>query len=127
MIYERRIWDSRKLHALSTKKHRGGATSSAPLPPSSPSKSSSGPFEFDFETVQKKASGALRGEHVHGKSVTSAFWDPRGRSIVSTSYDDTLRSEYRPDARGGSALTGADVKFGSSTRENTTLLPYSPH
>ena len=30
----------------------------------------------------------------HGKSVSAAYWDPRGRSIVSTSYDDKLRREY---------------------------------
>ncbi|KAG9313337.1 WD40-repeat-containing domain protein [Chiua virens] len=39
----------------------------------------------------KHGSGSLRGENAHGKSVTSAYWDPRGRSIVSTCYDDTLR------------------------------------
>ncbi|KAN0076783.1 WD40-repeat-containing domain protein [Tylopilus felleus] len=77
-----KLWDTRKLEPLSTK--------------SSPSKPSSGPFKFDFQRMQnfiesKKGSGLLRGEHVHGKSVTSAYWDPRGRSIVSTSYDDTLR------------------------------------
>ncbi|KAF8552580.1 WD40 repeat-like protein [Imleria badia] len=86
-----KIWDTRKLEALSTKKYRDGANS----PPPSPSKSSTGPFEFDFDRIQKfiatKGSGALRGEHGHGKSVTSGYWDPRGRSIVSTSYDDTLR------------------------------------
>ncbi|KAI0054131.1 WD40 repeat-like protein [Auriscalpium vulgare] len=35
--------------------------------------------------------GTLRAEFPHGKSVSSAYWDPRGRTIVSTSYDDTLR------------------------------------
>ena len=32
-------------------------------------------------------------EFEHNKSVSSAYWGPRGREIVSTSYDDTLRSE----------------------------------
>ncbi|KAH9945953.1 WD40 repeat-like protein [Epithele typhae] len=33
----------------------------------------------------------------HNKAVSAAYWDPRGRSIVSTSYDDTLRLwEYKP-------------------------------
>ncbi|KAF8447319.1 WD40-repeat-containing domain protein [Boletus edulis BED1] len=89
-----KIWDARKLDVLLTQKQSGGATSSSSPP--SPSKYTSGPFDFDFERVQKfietkKGSGALRGEYAHGKSVTSAYWDPRGRSIVSTSYDDTLR------------------------------------
>ncbi|KAH0826908.1 WD40 repeat-like protein [Lanmaoa asiatica] len=91
-----KIWDTRKLDALTNHKQRGGSTLPSFSPPSSPSKPSSGPSEFDFEKIQKfieskKGSGALRGEHAHGKSVTSAYWDPRGRSIVSTSYDDTLR------------------------------------
>jgi hypothetical protein len=48
----------------------------------------------DVDKLNKSMFGPamLRGECKHGKSVTSAYWDPRGRSIVSTSYDDTLRS-----------------------------------
>ena len=38
-------------------------------------------------------SAALRAEWAHKKSVSSAYWDPRGRSIVSTSYDNTIRCE----------------------------------
>lgn len=54
------------------------------------------PLEFTTETVEKfgsskKGTGLMRGEWTHGKSVSAAYWDPRGRSIVSTSYDDTLR------------------------------------
>lgn len=53
-------------------------------------------FDFGFDVVQNfmesaKGKGTLRGEHEHGKSASSAFWDPRGRQIVSTSYDDALR------------------------------------
>ncbi|KAL5529639.1 hypothetical protein ACEPAG_5624 [Sanghuangporus baumii] len=33
----------------------------------------------------------LLAEWPHSKSVSAAYWDPRGRSIVSTSYDDNLR------------------------------------
>jgi hypothetical protein len=52
--------------------------------------------DFDFDVVENfvdstKGKGTLRGEYEHGKSASSAFWDPRGRQIVSTSYDDTLR------------------------------------
>ncbi|KAF8838340.1 WD40 repeat-like protein [Paxillus ammoniavirescens] len=79
-----KIWDTRKLKALTPPKH-GSVVSP-----------SSSPLEYDFDEVQKfaeskKGSGLLRGECPHGKSVSSAYWDPRGRSIVSTSYDDTLR------------------------------------
>jgi hypothetical protein len=53
-------------------------------------------LDFDLDVVDKflesaKGKGTLRGEYEHGKSASSAFWDPRGRQIVSTSYDDTLR------------------------------------
>ncbi|KAG8217962.1 WD40-repeat-containing domain protein [Butyriboletus roseoflavus] len=64
-----KIWDTRKLDTLITQKHRdGGATLPPSSPPSSSSKLSSGPFEFDFERIQKfmeskKGNGALRGEH----------------------------------------------------------------
>ncbi|KAK7054845.1 hypothetical protein VNI00_003308 [Paramarasmius palmivorus] len=75
-----RIWDTRKLESMkSTGKTSGDA-----------------PIEFDFETVDKyveskAGSGCLRADWRHDKSVSSAYWDPRGRSIVSTCYDDALR------------------------------------
>lgn len=55
--------------------------------------------EFDSEVVQafaesKTGAGAFRGEWRHGKSASSAYWDPRGRRIVSTSYDDLLRGVF---------------------------------
>ncbi|KAF8163343.1 WD40-repeat-containing domain protein [Crassisporium funariophilum] len=53
-------------------------------------------FDFDSEivneyVVSKRGKGSLRGEWKHDKSASSAYWDSRGRQIVSTSYDDTLR------------------------------------
>jgi hypothetical protein len=53
-------------------------------------------LELDLEDVEKldKTKGCtttLRAECKHEKSVTAAYWDPRGRSVVSTSYDDVLR------------------------------------
>ena len=48
-------------------------------------------LDFDLDVESAKDNGTLRGEYEHGKSASSAFWDPRGRQIVSTSYDDTLR------------------------------------
>ncbi|KAG7092509.1 hypothetical protein E1B28_008860 [Marasmius oreades] len=69
------VWDVRKFQTLVSK---------------------STPIEFDHETVHQfidspKGAGCLRAEWRHDKSVSSAYWDPRGRSIVSTSYDDALR------------------------------------
>ncbi|KAH9952172.1 WD40 repeat-like protein [Amylocystis lapponica] len=74
-----KLWDVRKLKDI--------AADSSDTPSSR---------EFDQEVVEefissKKGKGSLRAEWRHGKSVSSAFWDPRGRSIVSTSYDDTIR------------------------------------
>ncbi|KAJ7685238.1 WD40-repeat-containing domain protein [Mycena polygramma] len=93
-----KIWDVRKLQTLSL--HMSDQALPTP-PPSSPG----GPFlapvgavstDVDSEVVtdfvnSKRGKGCLRGEWRHDKSVSSAYWDPRGRSIVSTSYDDTLR------------------------------------
>lgn len=56
-------------------------------------------LDFDFDAVENfvqsaKGNGTLRGEYEHKKSASSAFWDPRGHQIVSTSYDDTLRRTF---------------------------------
>lgn len=56
------------------------------------------PHEFDAAAISeflesKQGKSCLRGEWRHDKSVSSAYWDPRGRAIVSTSYDDNLRCE----------------------------------
>ena len=58
--------------------------------------SKGGTLDFEVDIVNDYASdttgkGLLRAEFPHFKSVSSAYWDPRGRQIVSTSYDDTLR------------------------------------
>ncbi|KAL4077073.1 WD40-repeat-containing domain protein [Scleroderma yunnanense] len=90
-----RLWDTRRLQTL---------TPDTPAPmtplPSSPMRASStaqslGPFEYNYETVQgfidsSQGRGLMRAEFQHGKSASSAYWDPRGRSIVSTSYDDSV-------------------------------------
>jgi len=57
----------------------------------------SGVLELELEDVEKldKTKGCtttLRAKWKHEKSVTAAYWDPRGRSIVSTSYNNVLRS-----------------------------------
>lgn len=54
-------------------------------------------FEADFDTVQefiksKPGRGSILAQYAHGQSASSAYWDPSGRHIVSTSYDNFLRS-----------------------------------
>ncbi|KAF5377080.1 hypothetical protein D9757_007732 [Collybiopsis confluens] len=76
---EMRIWDIRKLESMVSDLALDETTS-----------------EFDSEVVNQYresegSTGLLRGEWRHEKSVSSAYWDPRGRSIVSTSYDDSIR------------------------------------
>jgi WD40 repeat protein len=39
----------------------------------------------------KKGKGLLRASFQHGKSCSAAYWDPFGRRILTTSYDDKLR------------------------------------
>jgi hypothetical protein len=56
-------------------------------------------LEFDADVVDsfldsEPGRGVLRAEYPHNQSATAAFWDPRGRGIVSTSYDNTLRREF---------------------------------
>lgn len=72
-----RIWDARKLQSMPVK--------------------GSGPWEINSDVIEefgqtKKGKCTMRGEWKHGKSVTAGYWDPHGRRIVSTSYDDTIRS-----------------------------------
>ncbi|KAH8106752.1 WD40 repeat-like protein [Cristinia sonorae] len=45
----------------------------------------------DFLTKSEDGSSCLKSSWEHGKAINSAYWDPRGRSIVSTCYDDKLR------------------------------------
>ncbi|KAF9075245.1 WD40-repeat-containing domain protein [Rhodocollybia butyracea] len=76
---ELRIWDVRKLLTIVTDLSLEESTSE---------------LASDVVTKyrdSKNGSGLLRGEWRHNKSVSSAYWDPRGRSIVSTSYDDAIR------------------------------------
>ncbi|KAJ7581437.1 WD40-repeat-containing domain protein [Mycena floridula] len=84
-----KIWDIRKLESISGAQ----ASTSSPGPGDDEAPP---PIEYDADIVTRfldspKGKGCLRSEWRHEKSVSSAYWDPRGRSIVSTSYDDTLR------------------------------------
>lgn len=85
-----KVWDVRKLNNISLSSLAPG--NSMEDQDSNMRKT----LDFDFDVVEKfvesaKGKGTFRGEYEHKKSASSAFWDPRGRQIVSTSYDDTLR------------------------------------
>jgi hypothetical protein len=54
--------------------------------------------EIDYDSFQSFIDSAdgpvtIRGDWKHTKAVTSSFWDPSGRRIVSTCYDDKLRGD----------------------------------
>ncbi|KAG8896634.1 hypothetical protein FRB99_008791, partial [Tulasnella sp. 403] len=89
-----RLWDARKLTPL--------PITSTPMdePSSRKVKKEDNhnvtPAETAYEEVKavldsKRGKGLLRGSYAHNQSVSSAYWDPSGRRIVSTSYDDHLR------------------------------------
>ena len=72
-------------------------------PPSSPigprESKISAPMEVDLDAVtsfleSKQGKGTLMADWAHQRSVSSAYWDPSGRRIVSTCYDDTIRCEF---------------------------------
>ncbi|WVQ67137.1 uncharacterized protein L199_005332 [Kwoniella botswanensis] len=88
-----RLWDVRSLSSINP--------TSIPTPP--PSAKTEGESidthltgETPYEEVSKymhskKGQGLLRASWQHGKSCSSAYWDPWGRRVLTTSYDDKLR------------------------------------
>lgn len=93
-----RIWDTRHLRKLTPK-----AAETIPPPP----KREDGKEYIDthcqssipYDRVQsymdgKSGKGLLRASYQHGKSCSAAYWDPFGRRILTTSYDDKLRGKY---------------------------------
>ncbi|KAF8625806.1 hypothetical protein AX15_005193 [Amanita polypyramis BW_CC] len=92
-----KIWDVRNLkHIVTRAVDDEPPTPSASSPGGPEGVSAHSSIEFDSYKVtkyteSKRGKGTLRAEWPHGKSVSSAYWDPRGRQIISTSYDDTLR------------------------------------
>ncbi|KAG7452439.1 WD40 repeat-like protein [Guyanagaster necrorhizus] len=112
-----KIWDVRKLKPLGT-------------PPTS---SDSSVVEIGLESVNKfveskKGHGCLRGEWRHEKSVSSAYWDPRGRSVVSTSYDDSIRlwnfdtTVFEKPGPFGSSKPFSRIKHNCQTGKWLTIL-----
>ena len=77
------------------------------------------PNDFDQGVINEyiespKGKSCLRAEWRHGKSVSAAYWDPRGRSIVSTSYDDLLRSSFAYPCPRASVLKVIFCQYGTS-------------
>lgn len=69
-----RIWDARKMRAITDWQ------------------------DADYHQVYANASMA---DYEHGHACSSAYWDPSGRHLLTSSYDDRLRSECRkPDGTG---------------------------
>jgi hypothetical protein len=125
-----RIWDTRHLSSISPR----AVDSLAPPPASngddtSPRIDTSPTSSLPYEKVglymeSKKGRGLLRASYQHGKSCSAAYWDPWGRRILTTSYDDKLRSERIGLMYGIGNGTFADrSQFGRSTRN----LFYSTH
>ncbi len=101
-----RIWDTRHLLSISPK------SVELLTPPDSATDHSDTAAHFEthptssvgYEKVGQhlnsaKGKGLLRASFQHGKSCSAAYWDPWGRRVLSTSYDDRLRGELplRPD------------------------------
>lgn len=90
LILRNRVWDTRKFQSIPIDTLQPGSSkiSSAPNLLEIPNDA------VETYTASKNGKGLLRAEWRHNKSVSSAYWDPRGRSIVSTSYDDTIRCKW---------------------------------
>ncbi|EJF66005.1 WD40 repeat-like protein [Dichomitus squalens] len=135
-----KVWDTRMLETLSGRSLRSAPNSPGPSTPRSPSKRKtreasvfSHPSEVDAEAIDKlmatkRGQSTVRARWAHGKSVSSAYWDPRGRSIVSTSYDDTIRlwdvkpSLFDKDAPFPSSRPFSQIKHNCQTGKWLTIL-----
>lgn len=56
----------------------------------------------------------------HGYSVTSAYWSPDGKRIVSTSYDDMIKI-FAGDEQGKAWKMEAAIQHNNQTRKCVTL------
>lgn len=94
-----RIWDTRHLSSLTP---RTVDNLALPDPPAD-SKSDTAEhvntqptFSIPNDRIvshmeSNKGKGLLRASWQHGKSCSAAYWDPWGRRVLTTSYDDKLR------------------------------------
>ncbi|KAL1747567.1 WD40-repeat-containing domain protein [Schizophyllum fasciatum] len=82
-----RIWDTRQL-TTNLSIHGDPDTELEP----SPDVGSAWGYDAVSEFAESASGkGTMRGEWKHDKAAGSVYWDARGRSLVSTSYDDKLR------------------------------------
>ncbi|KAF9053743.1 WD40 repeat-like protein [Hymenopellis radicata] len=88
-----RIWDVRNLQKMVLDVTDKPASSSASLMEKWAWHKKLDPPQTDAEAspIEFARAWCPPGEWRHDKSVSSAYWDPRGKSIVSTSYDDAIR------------------------------------
>lgn len=103
-----RVWDTRHLQSLSPRAAERltpppTATDEEPtdLTPhiDTHPKSSIGYDKVGHHLSGAKGKGLLRASYQHGKSCSAAYWDPWGRRVLTTSYDDKLRGgSTRPAA-----------------------------
>lgn len=96
-----RIWDSRHLSAMTPS---ASEKSAIPIPKlesqSDTAEHVNTQPDSNIESERTlsymesaKGKGLLRGSWLHGKSCSAAYWDPWGRRVLTTSYDDKLRGE----------------------------------
>ncbi|KAI0748287.1 WD40 repeat-like protein [Daedaleopsis nitida] len=137
---ELKVWDTRMLETLSGRSLRSAPNSPGPSSPRSPSKNKvksasiiTLPTGVEGEAIEKlmatkRGESIVRSAWTHGKSVSAAYWDPRGRSIVSTSYDDTIRlwdinpSWFDKDAKFPTSRPFSTVKHNCQTGKWLTIL-----
>ena len=95
-----RLWDTRHLLSISPKAveiltppdSANDQSDTAEHTSTHPS-SSVGYDKVSHHMTTAKGNGLLRASYQHGKSCSAAYWDPWGRRVITTSYDDKLRSE----------------------------------
>ncbi|KAI0831479.1 WD40 repeat-like protein [Trametes gibbosa] len=131
---ELKVWDTRMLETLSGRSLRSAPNSPSRTPPKGKDSSFlTLPNEVDSEAIEKllatkRGQSTMRAGWMHNKSVSSAYWDPRGRSIVSTSYDDTIRLwDIRPswcdkDAVFPSSRPFSQIRHNCQTGKWLTIL-----
>lgn len=129
-----RIWDTRHfshLNPRSTEVLTPAAKTEDGKPPridTYPS-SSIGNEKVGNYLSSAKGKGLHRASFQHGKSCSAAYWDPWGRRILTTSYDDKLRSRWLSQFTLHCVLT---LQYGPSTRTRSRktrrfrLLTLSP-
>jgi hypothetical protein len=95
-----RIWDTRQLLSISPKAAEVVTSPPAPMdesdtaPHTNTRPSSNVGWGRIFQhRSSAKGKGLLRASYQHGKSCSAAYWDPWGRRVLTTSYDDKLRGE----------------------------------